>query len=86
MRLLKELYLYLTHLFYTLHFPLLLFQILLMFLSSLVNAANEPLQVTLMSHAILMMLARGSIVCNVDVAVLAEVLFLRDPIFAHGSS
>jgi hypothetical protein len=72
-----------THLFYPSHFPLLFIGILLLLLTSLVEATHETLDVALVSKAILMMLSRRDVVRYVDVAILAKVAFLGNPIFTH---
>lgn len=73
-----------TYLFYPSHLPLLFIGILLLLLTSLVEATHETLDVALMSKTIFMMLSRRDVVCYVDVAVLAKVAFLGNPIFTHG--
>jgi hypothetical protein len=73
------------HLFYSHHLPLLLIGILLTFLACLVEATNKTFDVAFMSKAVLVMLSRRDIVCNINVAIFAEIAFLRDPIFAHWS-
>jgi hypothetical protein len=70
-----------TDLFYPSHLPLLLIGVLLLLLTHLVEATHETLDVALMSKAILMMLSGRDVVRYVDVAVLAKVAFLGDPIF-----
>jgi len=72
-----------THLFYPSHLPLLLVGILLLLLTRLVEATHETLDVALMSKTILMMLSGRDVVRYVDVAILAKVAFLGDPIFTH---
>lgn len=72
-----------THLFYPPHLPFLFIGILLLLLTSLVEATHETLDVALVSKAILMMLSRRDVVRYVDVAILAEVALLGNPIFTH---
>jgi len=66
------------------HLPPLLLEVLLPLLPCFVDPPNKPLQVALVSHPRFMMVARRCIVCNVYIAVLAEILLLGDPVFAHG--
>jgi len=73
-----------AYLFYPSHLPLLFIGILLLLLTSLVEATHETLDVALMSKTILMMLSRRDVIRYVDVAVLAKVAFLGNPIFTHG--
>ncbi len=73
-----------TYLFHALHLAFFLFQVLLLLLASLVDPPDKAFDIALVAHAVLVLLARGRIVCDVDVAVLAKVLFLGDPILAHG--
>jgi hypothetical protein len=73
-----------TYLFHALHLAFLLFEVFLLLLPSLVNASDKSLDISLMSEAIFMLLARGGVVGNVDIAVFAEILLFGDPIIAHG--
>ena len=72
-----------THLLYPHHLPFLLIGVLLSFLTHLVEATYETIDIAFVSEAILMMLARGSIIRNVNFTVFAEITFFGDPIFAH---
>jgi hypothetical protein len=74
-----------THLFYPSHLPLLLIGILLLLLTRLVEATHKTLDVALMSKTVLMMLSGRDVVRYIDVAILAKVGFLGDPIFTHCS-
>jgi hypothetical protein len=74
-----------THLFYPSHLPLLLIGILLLLLTRLVEATHETLDVALVSKTVLMMLSGRDVVRYIDVAILAKVAFLGDPIFTHCS-
>ena len=65
---------------------LLLIQVLLALLAGLVEPADEPLDVALVLEAGLVLPARGRVVGDVDVAVFAEILFVRDPVFRHGQA
>lgn len=73
-----------TYLFHALHLAFFLFQVLLLLLASFVDSPDKAFNAALVAHAVLMLLARGGIVCDVDVAVLAKVLFLGYPVLAHG--
>ena len=70
-----------TYLLYARDLALLLVEVLLALLAGLVEPADEPLDVALVLEASLVLPARGRVVGDVDVAVLAEVLFVRDPVF-----
>ncbi len=75
-----------THLLYARDLALLLVEVLLALLAGLVEPADEPLDVPLVLEAGLVLPARGRVVGDVDVAVFAEVLFVRDPVFRHGQA
>jgi hypothetical protein len=72
-----------SHLFYPSHLPLLLISILLSFLACLVKATDKTFDIALMSKAVLVVLPRRDVVCDVYVAVFAEISLLGDPVFAH---
>lgn len=72
-----------TYSFYPGHFDFLLCEILLSTFALLVEPTNEAVSAPLVAESILVLLSRRSIVSDVDVAVLAKVLFLGDPEFAH---
>lgn len=62
-----------AYLFYPCHIPLLLLLVLLPLLARLVEATDEALDVALVPHAILVLLAGGRIVGDVGLAVFAEI-------------
>lgn len=64
----------LAHLFHSQHVSLLLFEILLLPLATLVEISDKTGLVPLMTKAILVLLPRRRIVCDVDVAIFTEVL------------
>ena len=72
-----------THLLYPCHFSLFLLEILLSFLSLFVKTAYEAVPVAFVSKAILVLLSRRSIVCNIDFTILAVVFLVRDPVLRH---
>ena len=72
-----------THLLYTRNLALLLLKVLFPLLTSLVQPADEPLDVALVPEPGLVLPPRRCIVRDVDVAVLAQVLFVRYPVFGH---
>jgi len=53
-------------------------------LSRLVYSSDETLDISLVSKAILVLLSRRDIVCDVYLTVLAKVSLFGDPVFAHG--
>ena len=65
-----------THLLYPRNLAFLLLEVLLPLLASLVQPADEPFDVALVPEASLVLPPRGRIVCDVDVAVFAQVLFV----------
>ena len=64
-----------TRLFYTLHLSFLFLQILRTFLTRFVYSSNKSLDVSFMPKAIFVLLPRRSIVCNINIAVLAKIFF-----------
>lgn len=68
------------------HIPFLLLQVMFPPLALLVQPAHEPLDVALVTETGLVLPPRRDIICDVNVAVLAEVLLVCDPVFGHDGS
>jgi hypothetical protein len=66
------------------HLTALLLGIVLLLLGLLVEVAYEALLVALVPEPVLVLRARGSVLGDVRLAVLAVVLLVRNPILAHG--
>src|SRR5260221_10293196 len=61
---------YITYLFDSLHFPFFFLPVFLLLFPSLVNPSNKPLNISLVSESILMVLSRRYVVCYINFAVL----------------
>lgn len=75
-----------THRFNALHRPRFRLLVALGALAALVQVADEALLAALVLHAALVQALTGRVIAHPDIAVLAPVLFLRDPVSAVSSS
>jgi hypothetical protein len=73
-----------TYLLYSRHFSLFLLGFLLFLLPGFVQSSDESLRIPLVTKAILVLLPGRCIVCDVYLAVSAEIFLVGDPILAHG--